>query len=92
MKRALFPGKKLPKNGAESDTRRQRGNEKEREKKRRKERKEEEGDGASVESVENGVSVRTVKLKNGPSVWLVNSKEVSGVSSAIRLGPSRASS
>lgn len=45
-----------------------------------------------VGSVENGVSVRTVKLKNGPSVWLVNSKEVSGVSSAIRLGPSRASS
>lgn len=51
------------------------------------------GDGTRVESVENGVSVRTVKLKNGPpSLWLVNSKEVSGVSSAIRLGPLRGSS
>lgn len=39
LKRALSPGKKLPKNGAESDTRRQRGNEKER-KKKKEERKE----------------------------------------------------
>lgn len=28
------------------------------------------GDGTRVESVENGVSVRTVKLKNGPPLTL----------------------
>lgn len=55
-------------NGAESDTRRQRG--------KIKKRKMKGGwDGTRVESVENGVSVRTVKLKNGPRPgWLIRKR------------------